>query len=182
MKSHGLLHGEFLRQLALLGPDETFVLGHCGTTPALPAATATAPIVQPMIDLAIGFDMPRLIDVLDALWPEAMIDEVLCPDWLPEHEPELFEALATRVGPLKLRPRQASNLLLEASRARFVVRTGEALPLTLVMRSGAPWTALEESRRTGARPPARYHLDDEPAGEDAAGGGEGGGRRGGEKE
>lgn len=124
MKRNGLLHGELSRIVAQLCPGERL---------ALTGAAVPVPDGMPLVDLAVTHDVPRLIDVLDAVLAELRADRVLVAE---DADPALTVLLQNR---LAVEQMPDSALRAEAAAARAVVRCGETGPRLAVVLVCADW-------------------------------------------
>jgi D-ribose pyranase len=117
MKKGALLNAELSRLIASLGHTDTIVIGDAG----LPVPSS----VQ-CIDLAVTRNVPRMLEVLDAVLAEMHVETAWIADELARGNPDLTQKLRARLtgaATLVAEPHQA--LKLRSERARAVVRTGE---------------------------------------------------------
>lgn len=117
MKKGKLLHADLSQLIASLGHTDTLVIGDAGL-PVPPGVRC--------IDLAVTRNVPRLLDVVDAVVAEMHVEKAWIAEELAQGNPGLAQALGERlpVGqPLQTEPHEA--LKQRSAGARVVVRTGE---------------------------------------------------------
>ena len=117
MKKGALLHAELSQLIASLGHTDVIVIGDAGL-----------PVPQGVrcIDLAVTRNVPRLLDVLDAVLAEMQVEKAWVAEELSHGNPALAASLRERLssaGALNMEPHDA--LKRRSATARAVVRTGE---------------------------------------------------------
>lgn len=127
MRSTGILHAELAHRIALLRHTDTFVIGDAG----LPV-----PDGVPEVDLAVGYGIPRFVDVLDLILSEVTVEGAVraleaeghdAGSWLADRFPDAEEVTHERFKAL-------------SASARFIVRTGENSPYAnVILRAGVPF-------------------------------------------
>lgn len=127
MKRSGILHPRLSSLIASLGHTDTFVVADAGLP--IPAGVER-------VDLALVLGIPRFEDVLQAILADVVIEEAFIA----------VEAAHSPAGPLlEARLPGATRVshedLKRACRdARFVVRTGSAVPYAnAILRCGVPF-------------------------------------------
>lgn len=129
MKKGALLNAELSQLIASLGHTDTIVIGDAGL-PVPPGVRC--------IDLAVTRNVPRLLDVLDAVLTEMHVEHAWIAEELASGNSALAAALRARLDATEgvgTEPHQA--LKQRCVGARAVVRTGEFTPYAnIVLSSG----------------------------------------------
>jgi D-ribose pyranase len=117
VKKGKLLHAELSQLIASLGHNDTLVLGDAGL-PVPPGVRC--------IDLAVTRNVPRLVDVFDAVIAEMYVEKAWIAEELAQGNPALALALQERLSQVQPLQSEAHELLKRRSAsAKAVVRTGE---------------------------------------------------------
>lgn len=129
MKKGTLLHGDLSQLIASLGHTDLIVIGDAGL-PVPPGVRC--------IDLAVTRNVPRLLEVLDAILAEMHVEKAWIAEELVHGNPVLTSALAERLpSPGALHPEPHDALKRRSAVARAIVRTGEFTPYAnIVLSSG----------------------------------------------
>lgn len=131
MKKSGLIHPELLRVLAKLGHGHVVCLADAG----LPIPDAV-----PRIDLAYRLGSPTFTDVLEALAPELVIEEVTMAEEAAAHCPEIVTAVNHAFPNATSRTTSHEQFKEATHAARVIIRTGETTPYAnALFRSGVPF-------------------------------------------
>jgi len=126
VKKGALLHGELSQLIASLGHTDLIVIGDAGL-PVPPGVRC--------IDLAVTRNVPRLLEVLDAILAEMHVEKAWIAEELAHGNAGLTSALAERLLHPHTEPHDA--LKLRSAGARAIVRTGEFTPYAnIVLSSG----------------------------------------------
>ena len=128
MKRTPLLHAELSEVIARLGHGDLLVIGDAG----LPI-----PDGPRRIDLAVSANVPRFLDVLDAVLSEMQVEGAVVAGEMASTSPSMHAQLLARLGTTP-----ATTLSHEAFKqatrgARAIVRTGEFTPYAnVILRAG----------------------------------------------
>lgn len=124
MKKTGLLNKDLSEVIASLGHGDMLVIADAGL-----------PIPQGVrrIDLAVSPNVPRLLDVVQAVLGELEVEEAMVASEMAERSPAAREALVTLMGDVPVSEILHEQLKSQAARASAVVRTGEFTPYANVI-------------------------------------------------
>ena len=128
MKKTPLLHAELSGLIARLGHGDLLVIGDAG----LPI-----PEGPQRIDLAVTANVPRFMEVVDAVLQELQAEGAVIAEELPSRNPAVEAALRRSLGgtPIASMPHEDFKAL--TAKARAIVRTGEFSPYAnVILRSG----------------------------------------------
>ena len=119
MKKTGLLNKDLSEVIASLGHGDMLVIADAGL-----------PIPQGVrrIDLAVSPNVPRLLDVVQAVLGELEVQEAMVASEMAERSPAARDALASLMGDVPVSEILHEQLKSQAARASAVVRTGEFTP------------------------------------------------------
>ena len=128
MKKTRLLHAELSGLIARLGHGDMLVIGDAGL-----------PIPEGIqrIDLAVTANLPRFIDVVDAVLSEMCVESAVIAVEIQGRNPGVELELRAKLGatPVSLVPHEDLKAL--SAKARAIVRTGEFSPYAnVILRSG----------------------------------------------
>jgi D-ribose pyranase len=128
MKKTILLHAELSRVIAMLGHGDLLVIGDAGLP--IPAGT-------PRIDLAVTANLPRMLDVVQAVLSEMQVESATVAEELARRNPVVSEGLRALLGSTPVAAVSHEDLKAQCAGARAVVRTGEFTPYAnVILRSG----------------------------------------------
>ncbi len=129
MKKGKLLHAELSHLIAGLGHGDTIVVGDAGL-PVPPGVRC--------IDLAVTQNVPRLLDVLEAILAEMHVEKAWIAEELARGNPTLAQAIGDRLPHAQpLQTETHAKLKRRSVGAKTVVRTGEFTPYAnIVLSSG----------------------------------------------
>jgi D-ribose pyranase len=128
MKRDGIINAELAGALAALGHTDLVVVCDAG----LPI-----PPGPEVVDLAFRFGVPSFETVLTGLLEELVVEGATAAEEI-ERNPRSYELLKTRLPDLGLVPHEELKRIV--SRAKLVVRTGEATPYSnVILRCGVPF-------------------------------------------
>lgn len=117
MKKGKLLHADLSQVIASLGHHETLVIGDAGL-PVPPGVRC--------IDLAVTRNVPRLLDVLDAVIDEMHVEKAWIAEELVQGNPALAQTLGERLPRGQpLQSESHEDLKRRSASAKAVIRTGE---------------------------------------------------------
>ena len=128
MKKTPLLHAELSGLIARMGHGDMLVIGDAG----LPIPEGPV-----RIDLAVTANLPRFMDVVNAVLGELCVESAVIAQELPGRNPEVDGALRAALGatPVAAVPHEAFKALTGSARA--MVRTGEFSPYAnVILRAG----------------------------------------------
>ena len=130
MKKQGVLHSRLSALIAALGHKDTFMLGDAGMP--IPAGVE-------VVDLAVSPNVPRFLDVLDAVLSETVIECHCLASEIEAANPDVHAAILRRGLPQAAY--MAHDALKKASAScRFAVRTGEYSPYAnIILQAGVPF-------------------------------------------
>jgi D-ribose pyranase len=131
MKRTALLHAELSEVIARLGHGDLLVIADAG----LPVPEfADGPR---RIDLAVTANVPRLLDVLDAVLAEMQVEGAVVATELAGASPALHAQLLRRFGSTQVETLSHEAFKQATRGARAIVRTGEFTPYAnVILRSG----------------------------------------------
>jgi D-ribose pyranase len=117
MKKGALLNADLSQLIASLGHGDMIVIGDAGL-PVPPGVRC--------IDLAVTRNVPRLLEVLDAVLAEMHVEKSWIAEELATGNPEMARALGKRLSGAQTSVTEPHEALkLRTKHARAVVRTGE---------------------------------------------------------
>jgi D-ribose pyranase len=117
MRSNGgILNAQLSRVLSETGHTDTLVVTDAG----LPI-----PRTVERVDLAIRRDLPRFLDVLDAVLGEIKVEQVTLAEEIRVHSPEMLEQISARFDQLTLGLVPHVEFKRRCADTRAAVRSGE---------------------------------------------------------
>lgn len=124
MKKTGLLNKDLSEVIASLGHGDMLVIADAGL-----------PIPQGVrrIDLAVSPNVPRLLDVVQAVLGELKVQEAMVASEMAERSPAARAALVALLDGVPVSEILHEQLKSQAGRASAVVRTGEFTPYANVI-------------------------------------------------
>lgn len=130
MKKQGVLHSRLSACIAALGHKDAFMIGDAGMP--IPAGVE-------VIDLAVSPNVPRFLDVLDAVLSEVAVECHWLANEIKEANADMHGAILWRGLPQATYTAHDELKKMSAS-CRFAVRTGEYSPYAnIILRSGVPF-------------------------------------------
>ena len=124
-----------MKKTGLLNKDLSEVIASLGHRDMLVIADAGLPIPQGVrrIDLAVSPNVPRFLDVVQAVLGELQVEEAMVASEMAERSPATLDALVTVLGAVPVSEVLHEQLKSHAARAAAVVRTGEFTPYANVI-------------------------------------------------
>jgi D-ribose pyranase len=128
MKKTPLLHAELSALIARMGHGDLLVIGDAG----LPI-----PEGPQRIDLALTANVPRFMEVVQAVLSELCVESAVIARELPERNPEVEGALRAALGATPVAAVAHEDFKALTGAARAMVRTGEFSPYAnVILRAG----------------------------------------------
>ena len=129
MKRGGIINANLAGSIGRLGHTDLVVVSDAG----LPIPPGPA-----VVDLAFQFGVPTFETVLSGLLEELVVESAIAAEEVETRNPRSHEPLETRLPNLELIPHE--ELKRTVTRAKLVVRTGEATPYSnVILRCGVPF-------------------------------------------
>lgn len=124
MKKTELLNSMISYEIAKIGHMQTLTVGDAGL-----------PIPKDVvrIDLAIVKNLPRFLDVLDAVLAEMRVEEIILAEEIKQKAPELKEEIIHRFDNIKVRFISHEDFKAETKNTNAIIRTGETTPYANVI-------------------------------------------------
>lgn len=119
MKKTGMIHGELMKKIALLGHKDLFMIGDAGMP--------IPPNVE-LIDLALCKGVPTFIQVLDAVLAESVVERYYVAEEIEEANPEIFGYIQKALPDISFEKMPHVDLKAFSGKCRFAIRTGEYSP------------------------------------------------------
>ncbi|GAB3966088.1 D-ribose pyranase [Actinoallomurus acanthiterrae] len=125
-RNNGTLNGQLARVISETGHTDRLVVTDAGLP--IPAGVER-------VDLAIRENLPRFLDVLDAVLDEVAVEGVLLSEEIKEQSPEMLEQIRRRFDDLgvSLRFVPHTDFKQATGTARAAVRSGEFTPYANVL-------------------------------------------------
>lgn len=125
-RNNGTLNAQLARVISETGHTDRLVVTDAG----LPIPTGVE-----RVDLAIRENLPRFLDVLDAVLDEVAVEAVLLSEEIAQASPAMLEEIRQRFDPLGLTLRFVphTEFKRETGTARAAVRSGEFTPYANVL-------------------------------------------------
>lgn len=125
-RNNGTLNGQLARVISETGHTDRLVVTDAG----LPIPSGVE-----RVDLAIRENLPRFLDVLDAVLDEVAVEAVLLAEEIKEVSPAMLAQIRDRFDPLGLALRFVphTEFKRETETARAAVRSGEFTPYANVL-------------------------------------------------
>lgn len=116
MKRQGIINKQLSGEIAALGHQDLFLV--CNSSLAIPAGV-------PVIDLALTNDIPRMIEVLQAIVNEAKIEYYFIPEELKTEDIKLYEEITKILPDIKEETAPSIGFKTFTKNVKFIVRTGD---------------------------------------------------------
>jgi D-ribose pyranase len=125
-RNQGTLNAQLARVISELGHTDTIVVTDAG----LPI-----PREVERVDLAVRENLPRFLDLLDAVLDEVAVEGVLLSEEIKQHSPDMLAAIEERFERLGLAPAFVPHTEFKQATAgaRAAVRSGEFTPYANVL-------------------------------------------------
>ncbi|MFI7129248.1 D-ribose pyranase [Nonomuraea sp. NPDC050153] len=125
-RNQGTLNAQLARVISELGHTDTLVVTDAG----LPI-----PREVERVDLAVRENLPRFLDLLDAVLDEVAVEGVLLSEEIKQHSPDMLAAIEERFDRLGLRLEFVPHTAFKQATAgaRAAVRSGEFTPYANVL-------------------------------------------------
>ncbi|MFG6202387.1 D-ribose pyranase [Nonomuraea sp. JJY05] len=125
-RNQGTLNAQLARVISELGHTDTIVVTDAG----LPI-----PREVERVDLAVRENLPRFLDLLDAVLDEVAVEGVLLSEEIKQHSPDMLAAIEERFDRLGLRLEFLPHTEFKRATAgaRAAVRSGEFTPYANVL-------------------------------------------------
>ncbi|MBN6056899.1 D-ribose pyranase, partial [Nonomuraea sp. RK-328] len=125
-RNQGTLNAQLARVISELGHTDTIVVTDAG----LPI-----PRDVERVDLAVRENLPRFLDLLDAVLDEVAVEGVLLSEEIKQHSPDMLAAIEERFDRLGLTLEFAPHTAFKQATAgaRAAVRSGEFTPYANVL-------------------------------------------------
>lgn len=128
MVRKGIVHGELLKALTLLGDKEFFMIQGLGMP--------TPPAVE-VIDLALVAGVPDLITTLKVILAEVSVGNYIISEDMKEKAPELFAGIDEVMNGIHQEGMSTIMLREFTKKCKFVVRVGDVSPLAAIALQGS---------------------------------------------
>ena len=117
-RNEGTLNGQLARVISETGHTDRLVVTDAGLP--IPAGVER-------VDLAISKNLPRFLDVLDAVLAEVAVEGALLPAEIKEASPDMLAAVEERLARLGVKPEFTPHVQFkrQTADARAAVRSGE---------------------------------------------------------
>ncbi|GAA2323197.1 D-ribose pyranase [Nonomuraea roseoviolacea subsp. roseoviolacea] len=125
-RNQGTLNAQLARVISELGHTDTLVVTDAGL-PIPPGVER--------VDLAVRENLPRFLDLLDAVLDEVAVEGVLLSEEIKQHSPDMLAAIEERFERLGLAPAFVPHTAFKQATAgaRAAVRSGEFTPYANVL-------------------------------------------------
>ncbi|NUW46980.1 D-ribose pyranase [Nonomuraea rhodomycinica] len=125
-RNQGTLNAQLARVISELGHTDTIVVTDAG----LPI-----PRDVERVDLAVRENLPRFLDLLDAVLDEVAVEGVLLSEEIKQHSPDMLAAIEERFDRLGLALEFVPHTAFKQATAgaRAAVRSGEFTPYANVL-------------------------------------------------
>lgn len=128
MKKAGIIHAELIKNIALLGHKDLFLIGDAGMP---------VPKGVEMIDLALCEGIPSFEQVLEAVLKEAEVEYYYMADEIHSKNERLFQTIENAMPHVSYETMPHEELKKLIKDCKFAIRTGEYSPYpNVVLRSG----------------------------------------------
>ncbi|MBW7884595.1 MAG: D-ribose pyranase [Caldilineaceae bacterium] len=124
MKKQGILNAEIAAVVASMGHLDTITVADAG----LPI-----PAGPHRIDLVVKPNLPRFLDVLNAVLDELIVQEAIIALEMPQVSPQLYNELRGVFGEIPVRMLPHTEFKPQTALSKAVIRTGEFTPYANVI-------------------------------------------------
>jgi D-ribose pyranase len=124
VKKAGVLNQPLSAVIAGLGHLDTLVVGDAG----LPVPEGVE-----RVDLAVSANIPRLIEVVAAVFSEMQVQGAIVASELPDTSPDMYAALREVLADIPVETVPHTEFKSQTCQASAVVRTGEFTPYANVI-------------------------------------------------
>ncbi|MCI9428629.1 MAG: D-ribose pyranase [Lachnospiraceae bacterium] len=132
MKKAGMIHGELMKRIALLGHKDLFMIGDAGM-----------PIPQgvEVIDLALCKGVPTFTQVLDAVLEESVVEYYYVAEEIVTANPGIYQYIQEKLPDVAHEKMPHDNLKEFSGKCKFAIRTGEYSPYpNVILRAGVAFS------------------------------------------
>ncbi|MEU9022283.1 D-ribose pyranase [Actinomadura sp. NPDC048394] len=123
-RNNGTLNGQLARVISELGHTDLLAVTDAGL-PIPPGVER--------VDLAVRENLPRFLDLLDAVLAEVAVEGVLMSEEIKEHSPDMLAAIEARLPGVPVRFVPHPEFKRATGGARAAVRSGEFTPYANVL-------------------------------------------------
>ncbi|TDD81266.1 D-ribose pyranase [Actinomadura darangshiensis] len=123
-RNNGTLNGQLARVISELGHTDLLAVTDAG----LPV-----PAGVERVDLAVRENLPRFLDLLDAVLAEVAVEGVLMSAEIKEHSPDMLAEIEARFPDVAVRFVPHTEFKRATGGARAAVRSGEFTPYANVL-------------------------------------------------
>ena len=123
-RNNGTLNGQLARVISELGHTDKLVVTDAGL-PIPPGVER--------VDLAVRQNLPRFLDLLDAVLAEVAVEGVLMSEEIKQHSPEMLAEIEARFTGVEIRFVPHTEFKRSTGEARAAVRSGEFTPYANVL-------------------------------------------------
>jgi D-ribose pyranase len=123
-RNNGTLNGQLARVISELGHTDLLAVTDAGL-PIPPGVER--------VDLAVRENLPRFLDLLDAVLAEVAVEGVLMSEEIKEHSPEMLAEIEARLPGVAVRFAPHTEFKRATGDARAAVRSGEFTPYANVL-------------------------------------------------
>lgn len=123
MIKKGIVNGQLLKELALVGDKEFFMVQGIGMP---------TPQGVPVIDLALIPGLPDMRTCLQAIVETSPMDNYIIPEDLSQKDEKLYKEVTQIMGETKSETMSGIMLREFVKKCKFIVRTGDTNPLAVI--------------------------------------------------
>lgn len=128
MKKNGIINGDLIREIALLGHMDLFMIGDAGMP---------IPKGVKIIDLALCGGVPTFEQVLSAILNDTSVEHYFYASEIKDSNAKLFDYIKNSMLNISNTQMKHDDLKKLSSECKFAIRTGEFSPYpNLILRSG----------------------------------------------
>ncbi|WWR16018.1 D-ribose pyranase [Lachnospiraceae bacterium JLR.KK008] len=132
MKKTGMIHGELIKRIALLGHKDLFMIGDAGM-PIPPGVE--------LIDLALCKGVPTFLQVLDAVLAESTVEHYYLAEEIKDANGEIFRYMQSAMPGISYEMMPHDDLKVFSKQCKFAIRTGEFSPYpNVILRAGVAFS------------------------------------------
>lgn len=132
MKKAGMIHGELMKRIALLGHKDLFMIGDAGM-PIPPGVE--------LIDLALCKGVPTFTQVLDAVLEECVVEYYYVAEEIVAANPDIYQYIQEKLPGVTHERMPHDDLKAFSGKCKFAVRTGEYSPYpNVILRAGVAFS------------------------------------------
>lgn len=124
MKRCGILNSHLSRIVARLGHTDMICISDAG----LPIPDGVE-----RVDLAVGQDVPSVLQILESVLLEACVEQAIVATELQESAPELLDALKERLDGIELMFVPHEDFKTRTQSTKAIVRTGQMTPFANII-------------------------------------------------